>query len=109
MKKIVGLLLLIALFTDVTVKAQTFTPDSTKFIKEFVNYLGQVNKEDAKLFEKELTPIWFSGKFTPAIRAQVYATTNEMVTKRLKPYPEFKNYMMAVMYAVNGGFTGKKV
>ncbi len=87
---------------------QMFTPDSTKFLKEIVNYFGQVNKEDAKIFEKEFEKIWFGGKFTPAIRATVYTTTNAMAVKRLKPYPEFKNYMLAVMYAVDKGYTGKK-
>jgi hypothetical protein len=109
--KIAKLFIVTILFVFISSKGfsqQTFSTDSTKFLKEIVGYFAQVNREDAKAFEKQFESIWFGGKFTPTIRANVYSTANLMVQKRLKPYPEIKNYMLSVMYAVNSGFTGKK-
>lgn len=106
--KLIPLFFIVVFFSAKSYGQQTFSTDSTKFLKEIVGYFAQVNREDAKAFEKQFEPIWFGGKFTPTIRANVYSTANLMVQKRLKPYPEIKNYMLSVMYAVNSGFTGKK-
>lgn len=82
---------------------QTFTPDSVKYMKEAEDYLGYVNKSDAKDFMKEFELVWFGGKFSAAQRAIVYTTSNIMSQKKLKPYPDFKNYLSAVMNFVGSG------
>ena len=80
-----------------------FSTDSTKFIKEISNYLGTANKEDAKEFTKIFEPIWFGGNYTPSMRASIYSAANDIALKRLKIYPDFKNYLLAIQYAVTSG------
>ncbi len=109
MKKLLALPLFLTVFLchNALAQIQTFTPDSVKFLKEAEGYLGYVNKSDAKSFMKEFEVVWFGGKFTAGQRAQVYTTSNLMAQKKLKQYPDFKNYLSAVMNFVGSGKTNE--
>jgi hypothetical protein len=85
-----------------------FGTDSTKFVKEVVSYLGQFKRDDAKKFGKEFEEIWLGGYFSASMRASVYSTANDIVVSKRKAYPDFKNYMLTVMYAAKNGFSGDK-
>lgn len=80
-----------------------FSTDSTKFLKDVGNYLGQLNKEDAKDFQKEFEPIWLGGKYSPSERAVIYSAANQIALKKLKIYPDFRDYLDAIMSAKVGG------
>ena len=98
--KLVILFILLAL--DNTAQIMVFTPESEKFLKEVQSYLGVYNKADAKEFIRVFEPVWMGGTITPDQKAQVYETANAITQKKLKAYPEFKNYMLSVMnFAVN--------
>ena len=98
--KLVILFILLAL--DNTAQIMVFTPESEKFLKEVQSYLGVYNKADAKEFIRVFEPVWMGGTITPDQKAQVYETANAITQKKLKTYPEFKNYMLSVMnFAVN--------
>ena len=83
----------------------TFSTDSTKFLKDVASYLGQINKQDAKEFQKAFEPIWFGGVYSPAERALIYNATNEIAMKKLKIYPDFKEYLIAVKSAKEIGMS----
>lgn len=99
--------ILIPLFLTIltqTISAQgLFSTDSTKFLKDVVSYLGQVNKQDAKEFQKAFEPIWFGGVYTPAERALIYSASNQIAMKKLKIYPDFKEYLISVKSAKEAG------
>lgn len=84
---------------------QTFTPEPEKYFKEAEAYLAYVNKSDAKEFMKEFELVWFGADLTAGQRAQVYTTSNLMSQKKLKPYPDFKNYLSAIKNFVSSGKT----
>lgn len=103
MKRLFLLLLLVLPAMHFLGQIQTFTPDSVKFLKEAEGYLAIVNKSDAKDFMKEFAEVWFSGKFTSGQRAQIFSTANVLAEKKLKQYPDFKNYLSSVMYFITSG------
>ncbi|CAG5084451.1 hypothetical protein [Parvicella tangerina] len=104
-KKLLITSLLLFLLSSVTRAQGVFSTDSTKFLKDITNYLGQVNKQDAKEFQKEFEPIWFGGVYTPAERALIYSAANQIALKKLKIYPDFKEYLISIKSAKEGGMT----
>ena len=96
------LIVFIFLVIENSAQIMVFTPDSEKFLKEVQSYLGVYNKADAKEFIKVFEPIWLGGTITPDQKAQIYETANTISQKKLKAYPEFKNYMVSIMnFTVN--------
>ncbi len=82
-----------------------FTSEPEAYFKDAESYLAFVNKSDAKEFMKEFEPVWLGTELIPEQRAQVYTTSNLMSEKKLKPYPDFKNYLSAIMNFVSSGKT----
>ena len=101
------ILIIIILFIccsfNIRAQIMSFSSEPEKYLKEVQSYLGVVNKVDAKQFAKEFEPIWFGSSFSADQRAQIYSTSNLMAQKRLKAYPDFRNYLDAVMnFAISG-------
>jgi hypothetical protein len=105
MKKL--LIILFSLFLSNAILSQyhNFTSDPEEYFKDAEAYLAYVNKSDAKEFMKEFELVWFGTDLTPGQRAQVYTTSNLMSEKKLKPYPDFKNYLSAIINFVSSGKT----
>ena len=101
------LIILFSLFLSNTIFSQyhNFTSEPEEYFKDAEAYLAYVNKSDAKAFMKEFELVWFGTDLTTGQRAQVYATSNLMSEKKLKPYPDFKNYLSAIMNFVSSGKT----
>ena len=101
------LIILFSLFLSNTLLSQyhNFTSDPEEYFKDASAYLAYVNKSDAKEFMKEFELVWFGTDLTIGQRAQVYSTSNLMSEKKLKPYPDFKNYLSAIMNFVSSGKT----
>ena len=98
-----SLFLYLLCFSVVNAQIMSFSSEPEKFLKEVQSYLGVLNKVDAKAFVKEFEPIWLGSSFSLEQRAQVYATSNKMAQKRLRAYPDFRNYLDAVMnFAISG-------
>lgn len=103
LKRLLTIPLFLILITPSLNAQGMFSTDSTKFIKDIVSYLGQVNKQDAKEFQKEFEPIWFGGVYSPAERALIYSATNQIAMKKLKIYPDFKEYLISIKSAKENG------
>ncbi len=101
------LIILFSLFFSNAILSQyhNFTSEPEEYFKDAEAYLAYVNKSDAKEFMKEFELVWFGVDLTTGQRAQVYATSNLMSEKKLKPYPDFKNYLSAIMHFVSSGKT----
>lgn len=103
LKRLILIPIILLLFSSFGNAQGFFSTDSTKFLKDVVDYLGQVNKQDAKEFQKEFEPIWFGGVYSPGERALIYSATNQIALKKLKIYPDFKEYLIAVKSAKETG------
>ncbi len=98
-------LLISFLFVSIFANAQimSFSSEPEKYLKEVQSYLGVVNKADAKQFAKEFEPVWLGSSFSAEQRGLIYTTSNTMSQKRLKAYPDFRNYLDAIMnFAISG-------
>jgi hypothetical protein len=106
MKLLKNILVLFVIFLTGKVYSQTnlksFTDDQALFLEEMADFLAAVDKKEAKLFMLEgLDPAWNSGKLTFEQKAAIIQTCNFMLKKRLKPYPDFRNYMGAIVNFTN--------
>ena len=104
MKRILALVI-VALFSlnAFSQKTTSFTPDSVKFIKELDNYFqdNSANKDDASAIIENLGKFWKTPAYSNYYKNYVYATSNKMLEKKLKPYPYFQNYLIAVANFIN--------
>lgn len=99
-------LLAFSLFFSLTAFSQkitSFTPDTAKYIKELDAYFqeGSANKEDAAKFVENFKKFWQTGKFSKGYKDYVYNTSNLLLAKKLKPYPYFQNYLVAISNFIN--------
>ncbi|MDQ3190120.1 MAG: hypothetical protein M3Q58_00845 [Bacteroidota bacterium] len=89
------------LLFSIDMDAQTiksFTPDSIKFVSEMSDFFITARKKEGEYFmEKEFLPIFYSGRFSEADKQKIYKTCNIMLKKRMKAFPEFKNYLSTMM------------
>ncbi len=102
--KIYSLLLLCLLCTNAfSQKITEFTTDSVKFIKELDDYFqdGSADKSEAEKFIKDFGKFWKNPIFNPVYKKYVYKTCNQMLAKRLKPNPYFRDYLVAVGDFIN--------
>ncbi|MBL0053525.1 MAG: hypothetical protein IPP29_19550 [Bacteroidetes bacterium] len=92
-------LLLLILTMKVELHAQalkSFTPEPKKFAEEMKSFLELgIKKQSDEIMDKFL-PLWEGGKFTNAQQQLIYDNCNMMLKKRLKPSPDFANYLMAL-------------
>ncbi|MEW6467283.1 MAG: hypothetical protein AB1458_00075 [Bacteroidota bacterium] len=106
-------LLSVFIFLLNTARAQTiksFTHDSIKFLDEMATFFDFANKKEGKDFiEKTFKPHWIgeTSKMTAAQRKFVYVTCNEMMKKKFRPYPEFKNFLTALMHYYSNNLPAK--
>lgn len=79
-------------------KAQTpesFPSDSVEFFEVMQDYLSDARSE-GKDFMKEFEEIWYGGVFSDKEREGIYLVTNKMLKKRMRAFPDFRNYLFTV-------------
>ena len=91
-------LIVLFIITSKSLSAQTpdkFSSDSIAFFKEMDNYLSNARKE-GKGFMKQFEDVWYGGYFSEKQREGVYAISNIMLKKKLRAFPDFRNYLYTV-------------
>src|SRR6187401_1911440 len=81
-------------------QAQTiknFTHDNAVFLTEMETFLALTNKKDAEKLIERFTIPWNGGKFSQVQKERIYSTSDAMLKKRLKAYPDFSNYLNALI------------
>lgn len=92
---------ILAIITNGNAQAlKNFTSDPVKYIEEMQNFLEETNKKEAEKLMEQFIPVWNSGKITAEQKNLVYETSNAMLKKRMKAFPDFNNYLNAIL-----GFT----
>jgi hypothetical protein len=94
---------LLSLFST-SVKSQTikkFSDDPTVFFGELTKFFQDIdnpdNKKVAKDFIELFTNEWNTGKFSDEEKKQMISTCNQMLKKKMKPIPHFKNYLSTII------------
>jgi hypothetical protein len=87
---------------------KNFTGEPKKFLEEMQSFLEETNKKESEEILSKFTDVWTSPKFQPAWQEAVMRTSNSMLRKRMKAFPDFKNYLSALVNFVNGGGTDQR-
>lgn len=103
MKKITSFLLFLVIAQGLF--GQTFTPDREKFVKEFSKTLSDYGQGDFNDLSKKLLPelLLESGKCSDKQLVKIVSSSNLILEKKLKPYPELYNYVFSVYSLLNNG------
>ena len=101
MKKHINLLVafLVLIFSSHRCAAQSiknFTTDPLKFVEEMQKFLEETDKKEGGKVMDEFIAEWNASKFNPAQQDAVYRTSNAMLRKRMKAFPDFRNYLVAL-------------
>lgn len=100
----VFIVIIFSVFTSVCY-AQTpikvFSADSARFMQEMTDFFIEDNKKEGKEFMQEFMVEFFSGKFSEKEKDNIYRTSNFMLKKRLKPFPDFKSYLSIMIKFAN--------
>jgi hypothetical protein len=90
--------LLFAFSDTSTAQIKSFSADSVKFVQEMGDFLVTARKKEGEDFmRKEFIPVFYSGRFTEKDKQRIYSTCNIMLKKRMKPFPDFVNYLTTMM------------
>ncbi len=82
---------------------KSFTPEASKYVQELENFLGETNKKETQEIIAVFKPLWMGGKFSTGMQEAVYKTSNAMLAKRMKAFPDFESYVKAMGAYVQSG------
>ena len=100
-------LIFFALAITTLVKAQKltkFSGDSTKFVTELNTLfltLDDTEKKLAKTLLQDFMQKWNQEQYSPSKKHVIYTHFNQMLKKRLRPFPDFYNYLLAINLFIN--------
>ena len=98
MKKILLSLFLLFPFFGFSQVQKPFSAEPQTFFKEIKAYLELTNKKETEKLTDRFELVWIEQpKFTGDQQAIVIKTCNDMLKKRLKPFPDFSNYIEALI------------
>ena len=98
------LCLSVLLFVSVLCTAQTlknFSNDAVKFPEEMKSFLEEANKKESGDALEPFLKAWKEGRFTTAQQEHIYNTANAMLKKRMRPFPDFSNYIVTLASFAN--------
>ena len=79
---------------------KSFSADSSKFLSEMDDYFSSVKgkeKEGHDFIKEQFKPFWFGGFLTNEKRQFVCQTSIAMLQKKLRPYPDYYNFFLAMI------------
>lgn len=83
---------------------KSFSTDPATFAKEIRAYMELTNKKETEKIMDRFDEIWIEqSRFSVQEQGTVIRTANNMLKKRLKPYPDFSNYILALMALESSG------
>lgn len=72
---------------------KVFTSDKVKFPEEIKDFFEAADKKPGREFGDAFILFWNSGKLSDEEKEEIINTCNLYVKKRLKTYPDFRNYL----------------
>jgi len=68
------------------------------FVKAMADFMGASKKDGKKFVEGDFEDVYLSGQITPEMQAIVVSTCNKFKQAKFTAYPEYNNYLHAVMH-----------
>ena len=93
-------------FSQTLVK-KVLPDDPTEFLKKIKDQMEDQDKKATHEFMELFEGAWNGQKFTSSQQGIMISTCNLMYAKRLKMFPDFKNYLSSAMNFVKSGQTAK--
>lgn len=75
---------------------KNFTTDPAKFSEEMRTFLMETDKKEGEKIMDAFDVLWTGGKFSADQQQLIYKTSNAMLRKRMKAFPDFRNYIIAL-------------
>jgi hypothetical protein len=110
MKKLYTLLCLILVASSVfSQRIEKFTREDEAFIKELAKVFDDSRKGEGKEFiEKQFMPVWLEdGAYTLPQQEMIFETLDMMLKNKNKVYPEFEQYIKALIFFPKAAKTDK--
>ncbi len=82
---------------------KSFSTNPTEWFKEMKDFLYATNKDQTKELMGKFELVWNEGKVSADQQKIVIEMSNSMLKKRLKAFPDFSNYINAVIGFTNSG------
>jgi hypothetical protein len=85
-------------------KSNRFSGDSTKFIGELNTIFFNLSDNEKKIiapYMEEFVQKWNTEIFSPSRKKAIYFICNEMARRKVRPYPDFFNYINVLNVFVN--------
>ncbi len=76
---------------------KSFTADPVTFLSEMKSFLVETDKKEGEKIMEEFSLLWNGSQFSQEQQQAIYKTSNTMLKKRMKAFPDFKNYLSALM------------
>jgi hypothetical protein len=110
--KFVPLFILFLFLTTSNLNAQSFVKkffpeDPTAFFDKIKEMMKEEDKKAANEFLEQFEPVWNGQKFSVSQQKIIISTCNLMHAKRLKMFPDFKNYLSSAYNFINSGQSEK--
>ena len=74
---------------------EQFPTDSISFFETMNGFISGARKE-GKSFMKQFEEVWYGGYFSENQRKGVYEVCNKMLDKKLRAFPDFRNFLFTV-------------
>lgn len=80
---------------------KSFTPEAKKFIEELRTFFKETASEQSAEALEEFIPYWQKGRLSTSQQDAIYRTANQMLKKRMKAEPDFRNYLATLVEYIN--------
>ena len=114
MKKLLKFSLAVILFTSFsfssfsqTLVKKVFPDDPKEFLEKLRDFMSEEDKSATKDFMKSFEIAWNGQKYKSEQQHFIISTCNLMYAKRLKMFPDFKNYLNSTEVLVSSGQSDK--
>ena len=82
---------------------KSFSNNNTEWFKQVKEFLYETNKDQTKEIMGKFDLVWNGGKIPASQQKIIIDMSNSMLKRRLKAFPDFSNYINAIMGFNNSG------
>lgn len=76
---------------------KSFSEDNVKFPQELQTFLMETDKKETEVFFPEFLLYWNNKAYSGDQKDAIYRTTNTMLKKHMKAFPDFANYVKSLI------------
>jgi len=76
---------------------KSFSNEPSAFLSEMKSFLVETDKKEGEKIHESFALVWNGGSFSTEQQKSIIRTSNAMLKKRMKAFPDFKNYLNALM------------